>query len=129
MKDELDAIRPMTAAFYPEWVRRLSGTHVKRARNKAEMVEALRDDIRRSVREKRCERAVAVWCGSTEVHQTPSAVHQSVSAFESGLAKSAAEISNSQLYAWACLQEGVPFVNGFLPNLAVEDHPAAAELA
>jgi myo-inositol-1-phosphate synthase len=127
VKDELEAIRPMTAAFYPEWVRRLAGTHVKRARNKAEMVEALRDDIRRSVRDKRCERAVAVWCGSTEVHQMPSAVHQSVSAFETGLAKSAAEISNSQLYAWACLQEGVPFVNGS-PNLAV-DHPAAVELA
>jgi myo-inositol-1-phosphate synthase len=127
VRDELAAIRPMTAAFYPDWVRRLSGTHVKRARSKAEMVEALRDDIRRTVRDKGCERAVAVWCGSTEVYQVPSAVHQSASAFEAGLLRSAPEISNSQLYAWACLREGVPFVNGS-PNLAV-DFPGAVELA
>ena len=127
VRDELESIRPMTAAFYPEWVRRLSGTHVKRARNKADMVEALRDDIRRTLRDRDCERAVAVWCGSTEVHQLPSSVHQSVAAFEAGLSRSAAEISNSQLYAWACMKEGVPFVNGS-PNLAV-DFPAAAELA
>ena len=127
VRDELASIRPMTAAFYPEWVRRLSGTHVKRARNKAEMVDALRDDIRRTRRDKGCERAVAVWCASTEVHQVPSAVHQSVGAFEAGLFRNAAEISNSQLYAWACLQEGVPFVNGS-PNLAV-DFPGAVELA
>ena len=40
---------------------------------------------------------------------------------------SAAEISNSQLYAWACVLEGVPFVNGS-PNLAV-DFPAIQEAA
>ncbi len=127
VRDELEAIRPMKAAFYPEWVKRLSGTHVKTAKSKAHMVEQLRDDIRRTVREKRCESAVAVWCGSTEVHHQPTAVHQSVAAFEAGLRGSAPEISNSQLYAWACVLEGVPFINGS-PNLAV-DFPAIQELA
>jgi myo-inositol-1-phosphate synthase len=50
-----------------------------------------------------------------------------VSAFEAGLRRSAPEISNSQLYAWACVLEGVPFVNGS-PNLAV-DFPALQQLA
>jgi myo-inositol-1-phosphate synthase len=91
------------------------------------MVEELRDDIRRTMRGKRCERAVAVWCGSTEVHHLPTAVHQSIAAFETGLRWSAPEISNSQLYAWACVLEGVPFVNAS-PNLAT-DFPAVQDLA
>src|SRR6187397_2435466 len=44
--EELRAIRPMPGAFYPEYVRRLNGTHVKRATSKADIVEQLRDDIR-----------------------------------------------------------------------------------
>ncbi len=127
VRDELEAIRPMKAVFYPEWVRRLSGTHVKTGPSKAYMVDALRDDIRRTLRDKHCDRGVAIWCGSTEVHHMPSAVHQSVAAFEAGLRQSAPEISNSQIYAWASVLEGVPFVNGS-PNLAV-DFPAIQELA
>ena len=127
VRDELDGIVPMKGVFYPEWVRRLSGTHVKSGASKAQMVEELRDDIRRTMRDKRCERGVAVWCGSTEVHHLPGAVHQSMAAFEAGLRRSSPEISNSQLYAWACVLEGVPFVNAS-PNMAV-DFPAIHELA
>lgn len=127
VRDELDAIRPMKGVFYPEWVRRLSGTHVKSAPSKSQMVEELREDIRRAMREKGANRGVAIWCGSTEVHQIPSGVHQSIGAFEAGLRRSAPEISNSQIYAWACVLEGLPFVNGS-PNMAV-DFPAIQDLA
>lgn len=127
VRDELDAIRPMKGVFYPEWVRRLSGTHVKSAPSKSQMVEELREDIRRTMREKGANRGVAIWCGSTEVHQIPSGVHQSIGAFEAGLRRSAPEISNSQIYAWACVLEGLPFVNGS-PNMAV-DFPAIQDLA
>src|SRR3974390_792207 len=75
IREELEAIHPMRAAFYPEWLK-LRGTHVKTATSKAQMVEQLREDIRRTMRDKGCTRAVAVWCGSTEVHQVPGAVHQ-----------------------------------------------------
>jgi len=36
-KDELSAIKPMTAVFYPEYVKRLHGTHLKTGKTKAEM--------------------------------------------------------------------------------------------
>jgi myo-inositol-1-phosphate synthase len=124
---ELDAIRPMRAAFYPEYVSRLSGPHVKWTSSKAAMVERLREDIRTSMARTGASRAVAVWCGSTEVHQTLSPLHASVSAFEAGLRADAPEISNAQLYAWACVKEHVPFANGS-PNVAV-DFPAVWELA
>jgi myo-inositol-1-phosphate synthase len=100
---------------------------VKRGQTKADMVAQLRDDIRTFIRERGCDRAVAVWCGSTEVYTHANGVHSSVSAFEAALAKSDPSITNSQMYAWALLKERVPFANGS-PNLAV-DFPAAWELA
>ena len=127
VKDELSRVRPMKGVFYPEYVRRLHGTHMKTGANKAEMVEQLRADIREFKADRGCARAVAVWCGSTETFIAPADVHRSIPAFEAGLAANHPAISSSQLYAWACLKEGVPFANG-APNLTV-DFPAAWELA
>ena len=125
--DELKAIKPMKGVFYPEFVKRLNGTHIKEGKNKAEMVEQLREDIRRFKKENDCDRAVAVWCGSTEVFLEATPVHASIEAFERGLLESDPSIANSQMYAWACLKEGVAFSNG-APNLTV-DFPAAWDLA
>jgi myo-inositol-1-phosphate synthase len=127
IRSELEAVRPMPAVFYPEYVKRLAGTHVKKAKNKAAMVEALREDIRSSLRSAGTTRAVAVWCGSTEIYVEPSDVHQSIKSFEQGLLSDDPGITNSMMYAWACLKEGVPFANG-APNLSV-DFGAAHELA
>jgi myo-inositol-1-phosphate synthase len=127
VRDELAAVKPMPGVFYPGYVKRLHGTHIKSAPSKADMVEAVRHDIRTFIKEKGCDRAVAVWCGSTEVYLAASAVHQSIAAFEAGLLADAPEISNAQIYAWACIKEGVPFANG-APNLCV-DFPAVWDLA
>jgi myo-inositol-1-phosphate synthase len=127
IRQELERIKPMKGVFYPEYVRRLNGTHVKVGKSKAEMVEQVRDDIRKFIKHRECSRAVAVWCGSTEVYLPPGEIHQTVKSFEAGLAKSDPNITNSQIYAWACIQEGVPFANG-APNFTV-DFPAAWQLA
>jgi myo-inositol-1-phosphate synthase len=127
VRSELRSVKPMKGVFYPGYVKRLHGTHVKQAASKAAMVEQVRADIRRFKGNEGCERLVAVWCGSTEVLMRPTVTHASIRAFEKGLAESSADISNAQIYAWACLQEQVPFANGS-PNLCV-DFPAAWELA
>jgi myo-inositol-1-phosphate synthase len=100
---------------------------VKTATSKAAMVEQLRADIRNFRAEKKVDRVVVVWCGSTETYLQPAPVHQTIDSFEAGLAASDRGISNAQLYAWACLREGVPMANG-APNLAF-DFPAAVALA
>src|SRR6185436_11401124 len=46
IKSDLEKITPKQAVFYPEYVKRLHGTHVKKAPTKADMVELLREDIR-----------------------------------------------------------------------------------
>ncbi len=126
-KSDLQLVKPMPAVFYPEYVRRLHGTHLKKGNSKADMVEQLRADIRGFIKERGCSRAVAIWCGSTEVYTQPKAVHETIRSFEEGLLKSDPAITNSQMYAWALLKERVPFANGS-PNLAV-DFNAAWELA
>lgn len=125
--DELDAIRPMKAVFFPEFVKRLRGEHIKEARDKMALAEAVREDIRRFKETHGVARAVAIWCGSTEVHRDPTDVHASLASFEAGLRASDPAISPSQVYCWACLREGVSYSNG-APNLT-EDLPCMIELS
>ena len=127
VKDELSSVKPMPAVFFPEYVKRLRGENVKKQTNKMELAEAVREDIRRFKKDNGLDRAVAVWCGSTEVHHEQAAVHQSLKAFEAGLASSDPAISPSMIYAYACLKEHVGYCNG-APNLTV-DIPAMNELA
>jgi myo-inositol-1-phosphate synthase len=127
VKDELSQIKPMKAVFYPEYVKRLHGTHTKTGATKADMVEAVRQDIRQTLKATGATRGVAVWCGSTEVYIEPGEVHQTIQSFEQGLLRSDPKISNAQIYAWACLKEGIPYANG-APNLCV-DFPAAHALS
>jgi myo-inositol-1-phosphate synthase len=127
VKAELSLIKPMKAVFYPEYVKRLHGTHTKSGASKADMVEAVREDIRNVLKSTGATRGVAVWCGSTEVYIEPGEVHETIQSFEQGLLRSDPKISSSQIYAWACLKEGIPYANG-APNLEV-DFPAAHALA
>lgn len=127
LRPELENVRPWPAVFDRAHVRRLDGPNVKPAAGKRELAEALRQDIRAFMRERGLARAVMIWCASTEAFLEPSAVHASLAAFEAGLARSDPAISPSMMYAWAALQEGVPFANA-APNLTV-DTPALLELA
>jgi myo-inositol-1-phosphate synthase len=116
---ELEGVVAMDAVFDQRWVRRLDGHRVKDLTSKWDQAVALIDDIERFGVEHGCDRMVMVWCGSTEAYQEPSAVHETVEAFEAGLKAGDDNISPSQIYAYAAIQAGVPFANG-APNLAVD---------
>jgi myo-inositol-1-phosphate synthase len=124
---ELEGVVAMPAAFNSRWVSKLVGTRVKEATELRDLVNEIEADILRFKEENGCDRLVMVWCGSTEAYQEPSAVHESVEAFEAGLDANDANISPSQLYAWAALSLGVPIANG-APNLSL-DLPCMQELA
>ena len=127
VRDELEAIRPMKAVFDHSYVKRLDGPHVKQGANKMELAEQLREDIRQFRQTHDVDRLVVVWCGSTEIYIKQTETHATLDAFEEGLRQNSPEISPSMIYAYAALQEGVPYVNG-APNLSV-DMPAMVELA
>jgi myo-inositol-1-phosphate synthase len=125
--DYLRSIRPMPAVFDRKYVKKLDGPNVKSGDSKYDLMEQLRADIRDFKERNDCDRLVVVWCASTEVFLQPTEVHASVESFEQGLRESSDAIAPSMIYAWAALQEGVPFANG-APNLTV-DLPAVTELA
>jgi len=127
IRPELESIRPMPAVFSQDYVKRLSGTHVKRGKNKMDLAEQVRADIRNFKTTRNLARVIVVWCGSTEIYIEPSAVHRTLAAFEKGLESDDPGIAPSMVYAYAALKEGVPYANG-APNLTV-DIPALQELA
>jgi myo-inositol-1-phosphate synthase len=127
IKDELSAIKPMKAVFFPEYVKRLHGTYVKEGANKMELAEQLREDIRRFKAENGCDRLVMIWCGSTEIFLKETAVHATIESFEEGMRQNNHDIAPSMIYAYAALMENVPYING-APNLSV-DIPALMKLA
>ncbi|MEO2114303.1 MAG: inositol-3-phosphate synthase, partial [Acidimicrobiales bacterium] len=116
---ELEGIVAMDAVFDQRWVKRLDGVRVKQIASKWEQAQALIADIERFRIENECDRLVMVWCGSTEAYQEPSAVHDTVQAFEAGLHADDENISPSQIYVYAALMSNVPFANG-APNLSVD---------
>ena len=127
VKPFLQSVKPLPAVFDHNYVRNINGPNVKKGKNKMELAEQLRQDIRDFRKSSGAERLVMIWCGSTEIFLKPGAVHQSVKSFEKGLAASDPDIAPSMIYAYAALSEGVPFANG-APNLTV-DIPAMLELS
>ena len=127
IRPELEQIRPWPAVFDRQYVKRLDGPNVKKGKNKRELAEQLREDIRRFKQEHQLDRLVMVWCGSTEIYLTESPVHATVGAFEKGLEQNDPAIPSSMVYAYAAIMEGIPYANG-APNLSA-DVPALLQLA
>ncbi len=129
VRDELEKIVPLKAAFDKNYAKRLDGDNVKDCKTRWEMVEALREDIRKFKAEKNCARIVVIWAASTEIYvPVDENVHGSLAALEKAMKEDDREhIAPSMCYAYAALSEGAPFIMG-APNTTV-DIPAMWELA
>ncbi len=129
VEDELKSIVPMPAAFDKKFANRLDGTNVKDCSSRWDMVEQLRQDIRRFREEKGCSRIVVLWAASTEVYvPVDMTVHDTLEHLEAAMkADDRERIAPSMCYAYAALAEGAPFIMG-APNTTV-DIPAMWEMA
>src|SRR5215475_15683167 len=127
IKPRLQSIKPLKAVFDHNYVKKIDGPNVKKGKNKMELAEKLRQDIRDFRKSSGASRLITIWCASTESFIQPTAAHQSVKAFEKALLKNDENIAPSMIYAYASMKEGVPFANG-APNLTV-DIPAMLELS
>ena len=129
VKDELEQIVPLTAAFDKNFAKRLDGDNVKQCATRWDMVEQLRDDIRRFKAEKGCDRIVVAWAASTEIYVAPNMqVHDTLAHLEAAMkANDTVNIAPSMCYAYAAIAEGAPFIMG-APNTTV-DIPAMWEMA
>src|SRR5277367_2394553 len=127
VKPFLSSIKPRKAVFDHNYVKKLDGPNVKKGKNKMDLAEQVRSDMRDFKKTSGASRLVTIWCGSTETFLEPTAAHQSVKAFEKALTQNDEMIAPSMIYAYASLMEGVPFANG-APNLTV-DLPVMLELS
>lgn len=129
VKEELEEIRPMPAAFDRNYAKRLDGKNIKNCATRWDMVEQLRKDIRSFKEQKGCERIVVIWAASTEIYvPVDGQVHGTLAALEKAMKEDDRDhIAPSMCYAYAALAEGAPFIMG-APNTTV-DIPAMWEMA
>ena len=129
VRDELEQIRPMPAAFDRNYAKRLDGTNVKPDMTRWDMMEAIRQDIRDFRDSTGVQRIVVAWAASTEIYIKPEeSIHGSLAALEAAMkADDREHIAPSMCYAMAAMLEGCPFIMG-APNTTI-DIPAMWELA
>ena len=129
VKDELEKIVPMKAAFDKNYAKRLEGNNVKNCTDRWDMTEQLREDIRNFKKEHGVNRVVVLWSASTEVYVPVNEdVHYTLANLEAAMkANDTENIAPSMCYAYAALAEGAPFIMG-APNTTI-DIPAMWEMA
>ncbi len=129
VKDELENIKPMKAAFDHNYAKRLDGDNIMVGKTRWEMTEQLREDIRNFKKENGVDRVVVLWAASTEVYvPVDENIHMTLDQLEAAMkADDKEHIAPSMCYAYAALTEGAPFIMG-APNTTV-DIPAMWELA
>jgi myo-inositol-1-phosphate synthase len=129
VKDELEAIRPLKAAFDHNYAKRLDGNNVMVGKTRWEMVEQLRQDIRDFKAANGVNRVVVLWAASTEVYvPVNEEIHYKLADLEAAMkADDKEHVAPSMCYAYAALSEGAPFIMG-APNTTV-DIPAMWELS
>jgi len=127
VRAEIEQIQPMKAVFDQNYVKKLHGTHVKKATTKYGYALMLMDDIKNVKSKNNLDRMVMVWCASTEIYLKPDPVHETIESFEKAMKENHPAIAPSMIYAYASIASGVPFANG-APNQTV-DIPALIDFA
>src|SRR5579859_7397631 len=66
VKGRLSSITPMKAVFDHNYVKKIDGPNVKKGKNKLDLAEQLRQDIRDFKKSSGASRLITIWCASTE---------------------------------------------------------------
>lgn len=129
VKDELEKIVAMPAAFDHNYAKALDGDNIKDCKDRWDMAEQIRADIRNFKASTGVARVVVLWAASTEIYvPIDPEVHYKLADLEAAMkANDTKRVAPSMCYAYAALKEGAPFIMG-APNTTV-DIPAMWELA
>ncbi|KAJ9508624.1 hypothetical protein QJQ45_027906 [Haematococcus lacustris] len=120
---------PLPGIYDPEFI---AANQEERADNiikgtKAEQVQVVRSQIRAFKESTGVDKVVVLWTANTERYaQVVEGLNDTTANLMAALERNEAEISPSTQYAIACIEEGVPFVNGSPQNTFV---PGVIELA
>ena len=113
IKEELTAIKPMPAAFNPAYVAAnqeartnnvIKGTNI-------EVIAQLRKDL--SNFRAKVDKVIVLWTGNTEINTDP--IVPNVAELEKMMTENLS-MPGSLMYAYACVQENILFINGSPQN-------------
>ena len=118
----LKELRPRPSIFDPSFV---AANQQARADNtiegkKQHQMEQIRADISDFKKKSGVEKVVVMWTANTERYcKVEAGIHDTEKNLRAAIRAENPEISPSTLYALACLDEGVPFINGSPQNTFV----------
>ena len=127
LHDALAAIQPWAAVGNNAFCHNADGTNRLRANSHLGAVEQIRQDMRGFAERTALRRLVVINLASVESWPDDVSVLGTPERFEEALLDNHPSISPAMLYAYAAIQEGIPYGN-FTPSLAA-DIPALATLA
>jgi myo-inositol-1-phosphate synthase len=116
VRERLESITPWPAVFSREYAENAAGDNVVHASSHRDQVQILMRNIEDFCRLHQLDRVVMVNLASTESFLEPSAVHQSLEAFEAGLDRSDPAITPAMRYFYVANALGIPYCN-FTPSL------------
>jgi myo-inositol-1-phosphate synthase len=123
-------LTPLPSIYYPDFI---AANQSERADNlipgndKAAHVEHIRQDIRDFKQSNGLDQVIVVWTANTERYSDIiPGVNDTADNLLASIKQSHSEVSPSTVFAVACIQEGIPFVNGAPQNTFV---PGAIQLA
>lgn len=87
---------------------------------KWDQMEHIRNDIREFKKANDVDSVVVLWTANTERYSNVVAgLNDTKENLEKAISENQSEISPSTLFAWACISEKVPFINGSPQNTFV----------
>ncbi|ORX62269.1 Myo-inositol-1-phosphate synthase [Hesseltinella vesiculosa] len=126
VRDEMAKITPLPSIYYPDFI---AANQADRADNlipgndKRAHCDQIRKDIREFKAANGLDKVIVVWTANTERYaELIDGVNDTAENFLAAVASSHDEVAPSSIFALACIEEGVPFVNGspqntFVPGL------------
>ncbi|KAL7271497.1 Myo-inositol-1-phosphate synthase [Rhizina undulata] len=129
VRDEMNEFVPLPSVYYPDFI---AANQENRANNvltgtKQEHVEKIRSDIREFKQKNGLDKIIVLWTANTERYaDIITGVNDTADNLLAAIKSGHDEVAPSTIFAVACMQESVPFINGSPQNTFV---PGAIELA
>ncbi|KAI9318195.1 hypothetical protein BX666DRAFT_1856264 [Dichotomocladium elegans] len=126
LRKEMSSLKPLPSIYYPDFI---AANQSDRADNlipgddKRKHCDQIRKDIRDFKAANQLDKVVVVWTANTERYaEILPGVNDTAENFLAAVASSHDEVAPSSIFALACIEEGVPFINGspqntFVPGL------------
>eukprot|EP00392_Amoebophrya_sp_AT5.2_P010362 g10422.t1 len=114
-------MRPLPAIFDPAFVAENQSTRADNTikGTKQQQIDQIRKDLKEFKEKNKLDKVVVMWTANTERYSEVGEFNSTKEKLYEAIAANHKEVSPSTLYAVACIEEGVPFINGSPQNTFV----------